>query len=531
MVAVELSALQADGWADRGVGRFAASFASALDRTGVVAAGLLDPDRPPPFGLPPGLLFSGRLAWNSAATCRRLAQPGLWYQITAPFLGFEQDEDHLAPGPWERSGAARAAVLYDLIPLRAPTHYLPAPELEARYRRRAAWIASSDLLLAISDHTRREAIELIGCEPDRVVTVGVGVSEYFCPPDGTDEGRWKAFEPVVGERPFLITVTGSDVRKGGDRAIVALARLIERGYDLSLVVAGHLDERWISILKEAAVTSGVVDRVHLVGAVDDELLRALYRRAELNLMPSLAEGFGLPVLESAACGTPAVASNRTALAEAAGHDLARFDPTDVDSIADSVAAAIDSPGRGAAILAVQQEIAGASTWDRVAARTVTALEGLSDGRPVSPPPPRLALVGASASGAVVGDKMLGEGAEVHRFADAEGINLSAYDTVVYLIADGDDGVRRAASSHAGWLWPERPDVALEPLIRVSRGVLVRTATDWHQVRLRLARLAATPPVVVIDSPGGVVDRLTGAPGGAAGTTADPYGPIGAVRPR
>lgn len=514
-VAIELAALQAEGWAERGVGRYAANYAAALDRAGVLTAALLDPARPPAAGLPPNLLFSGRVDWDDPSACRRLAAPGVWHHLTAPFLGFEADADVAGPGPWERAGVRRATILYDLLPLRAPRHYLAAPDIEARYRKRARWVAASEAILAISEHTRREAIEILGCDPQRVTTVGVGVSDFFSEADGTDDGRWKPVVKTIGDRPFLMTVTGSDARKGGDRAVTALGRLVERGYDLSLLVVGHLTDDWIGRMAEAARAAGVSGRVHLLGAVEDDLLRAAYRRAEVNLMPSLAEGAGLPVLESAACGTPALASIGTALGETAGVSLATFDPTDVDSIADAVAGVLDSPGRRAMILAVQQEAARRATWDSVAVRAVSALATASGRLQRTEPaalPRRLALVGRHRSGDRLAECRARARAEVDEFEDPLGAPLADYDAVVYLLGEDDDSVRGLAATHAGWLWPD-PDGpgALEPLARHSRGIVVGTAADWEAVRLRLDPLAASPPVVVLVPGGDPLERLTADP--------------------
>ncbi|HET6965535.1 MAG TPA: glycosyltransferase family 1 protein, partial [Acidimicrobiales bacterium] len=359
-VALDVHALQVEGWADRGVGRYVVGYASALARCHALAGALLAPELPPPSGLPNELVAADLVRWDTAGSCRSLVQaPGgaLAYHVTAPFL-------HCEPGApaalevvehWARSGVPRVVLLHDLIPLQAPRHYLPSPGHEERYRARAEWVAGADLIVTNSEHTRKEALSLLGCAPSRVVTIGVGVSPFFAPMDGTDEELWRFHFRQLSGRPHLVTVGGSDVRKGTERAITALGLLVARGFDLSLLVLGHLTPAWEEDLRAAAYSRGVGDRVHFGGAVDDELLRACYRRAVATLMPSLAEGAGLPVLESAACGTPALASATTALAETAASPAALFDPTDPGSIADVVAAVVDSAGRRDAIRAVQRD--------------------------------------------------------------------------------------------------------------------------------------------------------------------------------
>lgn len=529
-VALDVHALQVPGYADRGVGRYVAGYARALARRGAVAAALLAPELPPASGLPGELVAAGLVRWDCRDTCRVLMSemgPPLVYHLTAPFL-------HTAPGDpaslgvvehWARAGVPRVVLLHDLIPLRAPRHYLPSPVEEERYRARAAWVAGADLVLANSRYTAREAVELIGADPGSVVTVGAGVSGYFSGPDGTDEELWRFhLEPLRG-RPYVLTVGGSDVRKGTDRAIAAFASVVRRGLDLALVVIGQLTDRWRADLELAARASGVGDRVLFLGAVDDELLRACYRRAALTVMPSLAEGAGLPVLESAACGTPALASSGTALAETAGVAEALFDPSDADSVADAIAAALCDPARRSRILAAQRRLAAASSWAAVAGRAEAALIRLSG---VSRPegwssPPRLALVagfpgaGLGVSPAEVAAALSAGGrAEVTCVgfralpdARAETVALAAFgpdvrpasfDHVIYRLGPGPAGeLGRLARRHPGWVWfdgdPLQGDVAA--LSGSARGFLVGSARSGRALELMLAPLRAHPPVAVL----------------------------------
>ncbi|HEY3809859.1 MAG TPA: hypothetical protein VGL49_00385, partial [Acidimicrobiales bacterium] len=227
--ALDIQALQVDGYADRGIGRYVAAYSAALARAGRVAAALLAPELPPAAGLPGELLAADLVRWDCRAETRRLvAQPGsLVYHVTAPFLHVGLDDAAiLAVAPhWAASGVPRLVTLYDLIPLRAPRHYLPTPAHEERYRTRARWVAGADRILAISEHTRREAIELLDCQPDQVVNVGAGVSPYFCPLDGTDDQLWRFHLGGLEGRPYVLTVGGSEARKSTERLIAAVGQL------------------------------------------------------------------------------------------------------------------------------------------------------------------------------------------------------------------------------------------------------------------------------------------------------------------
>jgi glycosyltransferase involved in cell wall biosynthesis len=492
-LAVDLQALQIDGIADRGIGRYIAGHSAALARAGRIAAGLLAPELPPPAGLPSELATAGLVGWDSIGELRRIMAEGgrIAHHVPAPFLHTGPlDPSVLVTVPhWAALGGPRVVTLHDLIPLRDPSRYLPTPAHVERYRSRAAWVARADLIVTNSDYTRREAIELLGCDPARVVTVGAGVSPFFTPPDGTDDELFRYWLASVEDRPFVLTIGGSDARKGTERLIEALGLIAGRGAGdesaLHLVVVGDLTVPWRDRLVETARRAGVEDRLVLTGAVGDDLLRACYRRAAVTVMPSLMEGFGLPVLESAACGTPALASATTALVEAAASPLATFDPTGTEAVADAITGLLADGDRRKAVLDAQRDLAARSTWDAVAARTTTALDDLGRLLPASAwgavtRRRRLALVGPlppagggiglynarvlDASPASVGldavtpmvsspDLPVGVG---HVPADAFGVEArpASYDAVVYTLGNsaGHLATVELALRYPGWLW-------------------------------------------------------------------------------
>ena len=485
---LDIQALQVDGYADRGIGRYVASYATAMARADRVTAALLAPELPPASSLPSELVEADLVRWDSAGQARTLVDEGpVGYHVTAPFLhSGPTDPAVLTVAPhWAQSGLPRIVTLYDLIPMRGPRHYLPTPAHEERYRERAEWVASSDLVLAISEYTRREALELLCCDEHRVVTVGAGVSSFFSPPDGTDDELWRFHFGSLEGRPHLLTVTGSDPRKGTERLISALGVLASRGYDLHLIAVGDLTAQWRRQLADAAAAAGMTERVILAGAVSDELLRACYRRAMATVMSSVAEGAGLPVLESAACGTPALASGTTALAETAATALATFDPTDQGDMADSIARLVEDDDRRDRILEAQKALAARSTWSAVAARAAAALDTLatnpgSGRRSPAQWPRRLALVGplapygggigvysqrllARMPEAIVSDAVA-PGLSVPELAPGVGYVAAAsfgvdyrpasYDAVVYCLGNsaGHLPTVQLALRYPGWLW-------------------------------------------------------------------------------
>ena len=526
-VALDAQALQVDGYADRGIGRYVAGYASALHRRGVLAAALLAPELPPPSGLPSELVASGLAGWDGAAMAGRLLErpEPLVLHHTAPFLhsGPGQNGTWLVGPHWSRLAVPRVTLVHDLIPLRAPRHYLAAPGHEERYRARAGWVADSDLIVTNSEYTRQEVVDLLGCPAERVVTIGVGVSRFFTGPDRTDDELWRHWFPQLEHRPFVLTVGGSDARKGTDRAVAAIGQAVLRGLDLCLFVVGHLTDEWQRALRETAQACGVADRIVLAGAIDDEVLRAGYRRAVVSVMPSLAEGAGLPVLESAASGTPALASSTSALGEMAACPEAVFDPTDVDAIALAIVAAVESEARRTRILDAQRALVAVSTWDAVAGRAIDAIDHRFSGRSgLSAPPPALAIVGWPTG---VDDdrrdaliRSWPGPVELIDHPDGFGTDIrpASFDHVLYVMsaAEEDGVVASLARRHPGWVWLSGAGSwrgrGVDRLVRCSRGVLVDSEADRRAVVWQLRPLSAAPPVVVVEggAPAGVVATLT-----------------------
>jgi glycosyltransferase involved in cell wall biosynthesis len=128
-----------------------------------------------------------------------------------------------------------------------------------------------------------------------------------------------------------------------------------------------------------------------LGYVDDELLPGLYAGAELLLMPSLYEGFGLPCLEAMACGTPVVAANRGALPEIYSDAALMVDPEDADALADAAVSVASDGARRVEMMAAGLARAAELTWDRAARETDALIDSLLGERP-RPPDKRRGVV-------------------------------------------------------------------------------------------------------------------------------------------
>ncbi len=194
------------------------------------------------------------------------------------------------------------------------THGIEAWSRPSRMQRTA--LEGADLVLCVSRHTRAAVLSWAAIAPERVLVAPNTVREAFTPGDGAaPRPAW------AGEgRKILLTVARMDSReryKGHDRVIAAIPDLVAKGHDICYAIVGEGDDR--ARLEALARNAGVSERVRFLGAQELPSLIESYRAADLFVMPSTGEGFGVSFLEAMASGTPAlgldVAGTRDALAE------------------------------------------------------------------------------------------------------------------------------------------------------------------------------------------------------------------------
>lgn len=173
---------------------------------------------------------------------------------------------------------------------------------------------------------------------------------------------------------FLLYVGTIEPRKNLVRLLEAFARLGPACPHHLLLVGqrGWKDDEVFAAVARLELAA----RVHFLGFIADDELAALYNLAEALVFPSLYEGFGLPVVEAMACGTPVIASNRGALAEVAGGAAELVDPTDIASIAAGLERVLLSPDRRAELRALGLARAAAFRWEITAAQTRAVYEGV-----------------------------------------------------------------------------------------------------------------------------------------------------------
>ena len=270
---------------------------------------------------------------------------------------------------------ATATTFYDLIPL-TTGESLPTPETVSSYHSKLASLRRSDVLLALSEHARAEAIALLPMPADRVTVVSSAASAVFRPPVLEPE-TLKALCARYGvTRPFVMHAAGFDGRKNVANLVSAYARLpapLRAAHQLVLVGSIDAGERGRIVALVGREGLNATD-VLLLGRVPDETLAALYGYCTLFVLPSLQEGFGLPALEAMACGAPVIGSDATSIPEVIGRRDALFDPTDVDSIAARMHAVLSDRAFAGVLREHGVRRASEFSWETTARRALEAME-------------------------------------------------------------------------------------------------------------------------------------------------------------
>jgi alpha-1,3-rhamnosyl/mannosyltransferase len=274
-----------------------------------------------------------RLSFGGRGKVSSVLRDAVWYPFVTGVLARGVDLLHCPTfrGPL-RSRAPVVLTVHDLAILRHPDTFPAWHRLYGRAGLRAT-VRAADAVVALSEFTKAETEDLLDVPGERIRVVRNGVERVFTPEGPASEGD------------YVLAVATLEPRKSLSRAVEAAALV---GVELRVVGA----EGW-----------GGVAVPGWAGFVSDEELARLYRGARCVLYPSLYEGFGLPIVEAMACGTPVVTSSGGATEETAGGAAVLVDPRDPASIAAGIE---EASRRRDELVAKGRERARAFTWAKAA---------------------------------------------------------------------------------------------------------------------------------------------------------------------
>ncbi len=360
-----------------GIGRYAGSLACALveHRPGRVAVFY---NRGRETALPAALeeapartIRAGYKPWRMAVWLGQLS--GLGFNRLIPDAELFHATEHLLP---PLGDLPTVLTVHDMIFKRFPQHqkrlnfwYLNATM--PLYCRRA------DAIITVSQASKRDIVADYGLDPAKITVVYEAASPEFRPAaqSAVEQVRSRYSLP---ER-FLIHVGTIEPRKNLSRLAEALKALRDAGLNIPLVIVGSKGWLYDDFFRRLEGLE-MGDAFHFPGFVPDDDLAVMYGAATATVMPSVYEGFGLPVLESMACGTPVLASNRASLPEMGGEAARYFDPYDVSAMAASIRDVWADAGLRAEMARAGLEQAARFSWSRAAAETLAVYDRVIDAK-------------------------------------------------------------------------------------------------------------------------------------------------------
>jgi len=324
--------------------------------------------------------FSFRLACPRQETVREFGCDRFtWVRADAPIYGLREQ--------WQIPRAAEGAdllhcshynvpcfyrgrllvTIHDLTHITDRTFRRTLPALV--YARPMLTLASrkANHIVADSEFTKREIVDRLRIAPEKVTVIYLGVSSHFRLCDHEEAFR-AASSALQLRRPYLLYIGALKPHKNIPTLIRAFALLRgRRKVEHQLLIVGD-DPKWKEGLTQLCSQLGVAGQVSFVPRVAYQVLPRVYAGADLLVMPSFIEGFGLPVLEAMACGTPVVCSWAASLPEVAGDAAEFFEPSSVDDLAAAIERVLNSPERQAVLRQKGLERAKQFSWEECARR-------------------------------------------------------------------------------------------------------------------------------------------------------------------
>jgi glycosyltransferase involved in cell wall biosynthesis len=264
------------------------------------------------------------------------------------------------------SRAYKIVMIHDVIPEKYPQYVFPTAAGRWNWRLKSlAARRQADLIVTVSEFSRRALLEYFGERPERVKVVGEAGDPVF-----------RVLEGVEPEPGLLVYVGGFSPHKNLAGLLEAFARLVGRGEQVRLALVGdYQTDPFHTCYRELAERAGqapLAGRVEFMGYLPDEELVKLLNRATALVLPSLLEGFGLPAIEAAACGLPVIATTASPLPELLGEAGLFVEPGDTGGLEEAMARVLSDAGLRRRLREAGLRAAERLTWER-AARDLVAL--------------------------------------------------------------------------------------------------------------------------------------------------------------
>ncbi|MEM9405992.1 MAG: glycosyltransferase family 1 protein [Acidobacteriota bacterium] len=266
-----------------------------------------------------------------------------------------------------RLPCATVVTIHDIIHLLFPD-FLPNrfAEIYARLMIQRS-LRSSDRVIAVSNNTREDLRRTFRVDPDKIDVIYNGVDPSFFEPSDADDAE---LQELGLEPGYVLFVGNPKPHKNLDRVLQAYAAArpkLERPVPMVCAGARRGSD---GILRQKTEAMGIGDAVHWLGHVPEKQLRTLYRGAGLFVYPTLYEGFGLPVIEAMASGTPVITSNNSALREIAEGYAHLVSPLEVDEIEAAIVHCLNDREHARSLATLGRRRAADFRWAETARQTL-----------------------------------------------------------------------------------------------------------------------------------------------------------------
>lgn len=271
-------------------------------------------------------------------------------------------------------GVPTVVTIHDLIPMLLPA-YRGGPLVRLYTRLVAASARRAGVVLTDSLASKHDIEEHLGLPAEVVDCVYLAAGEQFSPEAEPDDDLFREIYDLP--QRYVLYLAGHDERKNLEGVIEAFATVAQSDDDVTLVIGGKLptkDKPPFYDPRPVVEALGISETVLFASWVDEDHAPALYRGAACAVFPSRYEGFGLPVLEALACGTPLITSNTSSLPELVGDAGFALDPDDTEGLAGAMLACLVDEPLAAELRRRGPEQAAKFTWSQTALETLAAYQ-------------------------------------------------------------------------------------------------------------------------------------------------------------
>ena len=298
------------------------------------------------------------------------------FHILSPF---ESQQNTVIPN--KRLPKKTVLTIYDFIPYIYQNLYLSSPTAKKKYLERAKIMDSASMILAISEATRQDAINLFNVPPEKIINIGIASSDdYYKITNPENELKEKLKKLFLISGQFVLTVSNTDHRKNLPALLQVFSSLPRTILDeFTLIVVTNSQPQYIESHPDIApyLVEGTNAKIKFLYSVSNNDLCLLYNTCSTFIYASLYEGGGLPVIEAMKCGAAVIASNTASIPEFAGRTDNLFDPKNVDDIRHAIENILTNDAFHHEIQKHGLEFSKTITWGNVVNKAMKAYKTLA----------------------------------------------------------------------------------------------------------------------------------------------------------